>query len=370
MKRVTAVIGWLFIVLIIHACSKNVTPVPDPVPPVDSTGDSTNVPDDGNGDDDDNGEDIAPVTKNYEFYKLPILDAGVRSSLYLGAITTKTDREGLIHPVITEVGNSYRNPVTIYTDVSMDDFVLKDVMASKTTDNKLISSIQKVFEGGIGQVPSVSVSSPIPFVNRLNSLRSMIGINEDLNGLLDLGFPDTTRLADDKGRVILSFEIVKANIMTEPPIYAPFMTIDSTDEKWAELFGSAKSPEMVSSITYGENAVMVIESDSSAEKLRLAVDKYLKKPVEDILSGAAFNSLSEEEQRIMASATAYGYAVGRGAFPHEGRAAIDHYAELREAAADNHDMGRPIYYRMSKLTSFATFINNFDVDVYPQKIRP
>lgn len=369
MRKATLMFSGLMMMILIHSCSKSVNPSPDPVvPPVDST----NLPDDGSGDQggDQGGEEggvITPITKTYSFMRLPILDGSTFNSLYLGAIISATDNENLISPAFVKVDDDLRNPVTMYTDFALDVDPLENVMASKATDNLFFSHIKQAFDKGVSQFPSLRSAGAAPFENRFNSLRGIIGINEDVNELFDLGFADTTRLAEDKGRVILSFEVIKANVNLQVPI-TPFLSIDNTDKSWLDLFGSEKEPEILASIMYGENAFLIMESDSSTDQLIAAVKNCFKN-ADDIVSGAAFNSLSEQERKIIESATAYGYSIGNGSFPHGGKDAIIHYEQIVDKAADTHDVGKPIYYGLSNINTFISFINKFDVDEYTQKIR-
>lgn len=362
MKRITAITSWLFLMAIIHACSKHVTPTPDPVLPEDST----NIPD-GGGDDGQKGDEEAPVTYLVDAYDQPVIDETTRNTIYLGAIVTKTDSKSLLAPQFITIEQSERNPVTIYTNIPMDDFAVENVPASRASDAKLLKNIQIKLETGIDQVGSVSMVSAEAFPHRFNYLRGRLAMNRDLNTLFDLGFADTTRLPEDKGRVVLSFKINKATIVLQPPIYAPFLKMDSTEPKWRELFDTAK-PQVVSGTIYGVEAYLVMESDSSTERLRLALNRCLSKPVADIISGEAFDGLSGEEQQIINTATAYGYAVGKGSFPHKGKDAVIHYAKLLQEVLDPHNLGSLIGYNLNAISGFSGFHNKFEVTGYTQKI--
>lgn len=368
MTKVSAAAFWLITMMILNACSKNVTPQPDPVvPPVDST----HLPDKGDGKDggDTGGDQTGPITKTYEFINLPVMDAATANSLFLGAITAKTNMEALRSPEFITVEDALRNPVTLYTDLALDVDPLKNVIPSEATDRLILRNIRQAFDQGVDQLPRVRFSAVTAFEQRYNSLRSMVGINEDMNALFDLGFADTSRLQENKGRVVVSFEVIKANITVQPPIYGPFLSIDSTDQQWMDLFGSQKAPEMLSTLIYGESAVMVMESDSSTEKLKKVVGKCLNAPLDKILSGQVFTALNAEEQDIISGASSYGFSVDGGSFPHTGKEAIVHYAALGEKAVDLHEPGRLLYYRLSNIQSFETFVNKFDVAVYTQKTR-
>ena len=354
----------LLLTALLVSCSKGVTPKPDPVvPPTDS---SSGKPEDPGGDG--GNTDPEAVTRTYSFTEVPVLYPETRTGLFSGAIITRTDAKSLMKPTFISVSQDLRGPVTIYTDVPMDDFALDKIQASRTADNKLLSNIQAEFDKGVDQIPAIYSSSPEVFNHRFNYLRSILGVDQDLNNLFDLGFKDTTRLAENKGRVLMRFNVIKANISLQPPIYAPFLSIDSTDHEWKELFDQ-ESPQIVSSLTFGEEAYLVMESDSSAAALKLAVNRLFDAAADAVVSGAAFNELSSQDQRLLEGSRAYGYVLGDEALPHEGKAALQAYARHYLEAMDKHHMGRLIYFRLHDLRKFTSTAYSFDNTEYFQKIR-
>lgn len=362
--RLTVVSGLFLGILLIVSCSKSGTPGPPPViPPTDS---STGNPD--HPGDDTGSNEPAPITKNYQFSKVPVLYPETRNSLYLGAVLSKTDSKSLLKPTFISIRQDLRNPVTIYTNLPIDDFALENVQASGSNDHKLLSTIQANFDKGVQQTPSIYSASPTAFKDRFNYLRVMLGIYQDLNQLFDLGFKDTTRLDADKGRVVMTFQVIKANLILQPPIYAPFLKIDTTDDKWLELFGQ-NTPGIVSSLAFGQEVYLVMESDSSAEELRLALNRLFQASTDAIASGDAFNGLSSADQQLLAATRAYGYALGKDPLPHDGLKALKAYATLYGQALDPHHMGQLIYYTISDLQTFASTNYSFELTEYPQKLR-
>ncbi|HEY0298851.1 MAG TPA: hypothetical protein VGB84_06490 [Arachidicoccus sp.] len=294
----------------------------------------------------------------------PILSSSMATSLYVGRIIKESDTSNMYSSFSKPVADTnVLNKATIYTTLPTDSISRTDFPSYALNQSYFNGILKNNKSAQIGNFIFSDNNSKSNIQFRFNVFRNLLGVNEDMNTYLNLGFADTSAI-DKKNKVVyLQMEQTRFYINCEPPIYDAFIKIPKTNSSYNNLFGAGE-PKIVSSIAYGISYVIAIMVDSSkTNELATAVNNFkneMGKPTKD------YNNLSTADKQIFKNAKVYAVALGQDKknYANAEDALTDMASALKKITNDLTYGGYPIRYSLSNVSNFDVYKRNFKLAQY------
>lgn len=292
---------------------------------------------------------------------LPAVKETIRQRIHLGAIIKGDQIEDVENISPMAIPLTMRNPITIYASFPTDSISRVVAAPAPSQDKSYITAALKAGSGD--QLSSFSYS--MAQFKRYSEMQLSFGASLNIGSLFNLSFSQDAKIEDNKTRVRAEFTQENFTVNIEPPLYEPFIKEGSD----LSIFGDY-SPLIVSSITYGRKGIMTVESDSSFNSVKSAVQAVFSIP---FVPGTPMDSialsahLTQSQIRLIQSSELKTYVIGS-----DGRDVVQTIRGIEGFAALIINGGRftpevpgvPLSYTLSYLSDFAAYRHRFELDVH------
>ncbi|KXH84856.1 thiol-activated cytolysin family protein [Chryseobacterium kwangjuense] len=307
-------------------------------------------------------------TTFYETSEIPAVHPDTRKKLYLGAII-RGDQAIDVDNVTPElIPSIYRNPITMYATFPTDS-ISRTVMPAKTQDLSYIRAA--LGSGGTDQLQSFTYEQSQ--FRRVEELKKSFGANLNLANILKVDYLDSLSKSTFKTIVRAEFTQENFSVAIEPPIEKPFLK----DNFNMSVFKNIR-PLIVSSVTYGRKGIFIMESDSSYSMVQKTLNVSLTLAA-DMLSisskdslGAKFSAelklrLTKQQKETIQNSRMKVYLIGPGGkeYVKAVTKGLEGFAEVLAGSGgfSKDSYGEILYYSLNYVDNFATFRNQFKINV-------
>ncbi|MGB3064568.1 thiol-activated cytolysin family protein [Sphingobacterium thalpophilum] len=307
-------------------------------------------------------------TTFYETTEIPAILPETRRKLYLGAII-RGDQAIDVDKVLPEfIPSTYRNPITMYANFPTDS-ISRTIIPSKSAEKGYIETA--LAHGGTDQIQSFTYEQSQ--FRKTEELKKSFGANLNLGQIFSVSYLDSLNNSTYKTIVRAEFTQENFSVAIEPPIEQPFLK----DNFNMSVFNGIR-PLIVSSVTYGRKGIFIMESDSSYTMVKntLNVSLTLAADMLGISSkdslGSKFSAslklrLTKEQKATIENSRMKVYLVGPTgtSYVKAVTKGLEGFAEVLAGSGGftKDNPGEILYYTLNYVDNFATFRNQFKINV-------